>query len=351
MMVRADLDRLRERPGEPAPAERRTAVRVLVTGISGFAGPSLARALVERGPRRCTASARHPPGARRRVAPLVVPRRRRPRRRGRSRAWSAAVAPDARRRTSPAVAEPAARRRDPEAAYRVNLGGTLALLAAVRAAAPRRRACSWSARATSMARSRPRDLPVDEDTPLRPLTVYGASKAAAEVAALQWARAYGLDVVRRAPVQPHRPRAAAGLRVRGARPPGGGHRERPPAAACSRWATSIRCATSRDVRDVAAGYVALLERGRGGDGLQPLRRRGRQRRRGDRAAAHASRASRCAARIDPARRRRARRRAHRRAATRGPRRDTGWAAAHPARRHARATRARRLAAERSGRCT
>src|SRR5262249_56495182 len=45
----------------------------------------------------------------------------------------------------------------------------------------------------------PAELPIDEEVPFRPLTVYGASKAAADLTAAQWGRAYGLDVVRARP--------------------------------------------------------------------------------------------------------------------------------------------------------
>src|SRR5262249_34246882 len=93
-----------------------------------------------------------------------------------------------------AVAEPAAAEADPAAAYRVNLGGTLAGLEAARGAAPRPRGVLVSSGAGHGA-GEPGERRRAEDTPLRPLTVYGASKAAAEIAALQWGRAYGLDVV------------------------------------------------------------------------------------------------------------------------------------------------------------
>ena len=149
-----------------------------------------------------------------------------------------------------------------------------------------------SARATSTATSPAADLPITEDAPLRPLTVYGASKAAAEVAALQWERAYGLDVVVARPFNHTGPGqlpafvcAAFASQVaaieRGRQPP------------VLRSATSIRCATSPTCATSPRGYVALLERGRGGRGVQSLHRRGRQHRRDHRACCAASRASRC----------------------------------------------------------
>src|SRR5262249_56608612 len=110
----------------------------------------------------------------------------------------------------------------------------------------------------------PRELPIDEDAPLRPLTVYGASKAAADLAAAQWPRAYGLDVVRARPFSHTGPGQDA-------------------AYVCSALARQLAAIEAgrqdavlrvgnvdpvrdfSDVRDVAAGYVALLERGRTGE--------------------------------------------------------------------------------------
>jgi GDP-4-dehydro-6-deoxy-D-mannose reductase len=105
--------------------------------------------------------------------------------------------------------------------------------------------------------------PLDEDTPLRPLTVYGASKAAAELAALQWGRAYGLDVVVARPFNHTGPGqapayvcAALASQIAAIE-----HGRQPPVLAVGNL-DPIRDVS--DVRDVAAGYVALLERGRPG---------------------------------------------------------------------------------------
>src|SRR5207237_5761124 len=101
-------------------------------------------------------------------------------------------------------------------------------------------------------------------TPLRTLTVYGASKAAADLTAGQWARAYELDVVRARPFNHTGP-------------------GQDPAFVCSALARQLALIEAgrqepvlrvgnpdpvrdfSDVRDVVAGYVALLERGRTGD--------------------------------------------------------------------------------------
>jgi len=152
--------------------------------------------------------------------------------------------------------------RDPHTAYRVNLSGTLAVLAAVRSHAPRARvvvASSSSVYGAGASASRA----CDEETPLRPLTVYGASKAAADVAADQWARAYDLDVVRARPFNHTGPGQAPTF----------------VASALARQIAAVEAGKLdvvrignmdpvrdfSDVRDVAAGYVALLERGHGGE--------------------------------------------------------------------------------------
>src|SRR5207237_194027 len=93
-------------------------------------------------------------------------------------------------------------------AYAVNLLGTLTVLEAVRARAPRARLLAVAS-GDVYGIVAPAAQPIDEDTPLRPVTVYGASKVAADVAAAQWARAYGLDVVRARPFNHTGPGQAA----------------------------------------------------------------------------------------------------------------------------------------------
>jgi GDP-4-dehydro-6-deoxy-D-mannose reductase len=152
--------------------------------------------------------------------------------------------------------------RDPQAAYRVNVDGTLAVLAALRAHAPGARLL-FVGSGDAYGAVHSDELPIDEDVPLRPLSVYGASKAAADLTASQWGRAYGLDVVRARPFNHTGPGQS-------------------PSFVCPALAKQVaeieagrRPATLRvgnldpvrdlsDVRDVAAGYVALLERGMSG---------------------------------------------------------------------------------------
>ena len=84
---------------------------------------------------------------------------------------------------------------DPLGTWDVNLGGTLALLEALREAAPEARALVVSS-GEIHGRVPLEDLPVGPDTPLRPLSPYGASKAAADLAAGQYRAAYGLPALR-----------------------------------------------------------------------------------------------------------------------------------------------------------
>jgi GDP-4-dehydro-6-deoxy-D-mannose reductase len=235
-------------------------MRTFVTGIGGFAGPWLARALLERGDE---------------VHGLVRGGGPWPRLDGLSIALHRGdlgddgmadllrdLRPDAIVHLAALSFVPACEQ-DPADAYRTNVGGTLAILAAVRAHAPRARVLVVTS-ADAYGAPLPADLPLSEETPFRPLTVYGASKAAADIAAAQWARAYGLDVVRARPFNHTGPGQAA-------------------AFVCSALARQLALIEAgrqdpvlrvgnpdpvrdfSDVRDVVAGYLALLERGRTGD--------------------------------------------------------------------------------------
>jgi len=83
---------------------------------------------------------------------------------------------------------------DPTASFRVNIEGTAHVLDAARAAGVRRTIVIGSAE--EYGRVEPGDLPLREDTPLRPSTPYGVSKIAASFLAVQAHVAYGLDVIR-----------------------------------------------------------------------------------------------------------------------------------------------------------
>ncbi len=84
---------------------------------------------------------------------------------------------------------------DPLGTWDVNLGGTLALLEALRAGTPEVRALIVSS-GEIYGRVAQDDLPVGPETPLRPLSPYGASKAAADLAAAQYRASYGVPALR-----------------------------------------------------------------------------------------------------------------------------------------------------------
>jgi len=239
-------------------------MRVLVTGIGGFAGPVVADALraaghevlglVQSGPVSPRLAALGLPAGALHVGDVTDAA-------GLGRVVAGAR-PDAVVHLAGLTFVPAAER-DPSETYRVNVGGLLALLAAVRAEAPKARVLAVGSADVYGAVERS-ELPVREETPFRPVTVYGASKAAADLAAGQWARAYGLDVVRARPFNHTGPGQDA-------------------AFVCSALARQVAAIEAgkqdsvlrvgnvdpvrdfSDVRDIAAGYVALLERGHSGD--------------------------------------------------------------------------------------
>jgi GDP-4-dehydro-6-deoxy-D-mannose reductase len=232
-------------------------MRVLVTGAGGFVGPYLVRALAEHGHEvhglvRAATSAERLAGERLTVhngdvldAPAMAE-------------IVARVRPDAVCHLAALSFVPAAER-DPASAYRVNVDGTLVVLAALREHAPGARLL-YVGSSDAYGAVLSDDLPIDEDVAFRPLTVYGASKAAAELTAAQWGRAYGIDVVRARPVNhtgsgqspvfvcPALARQIADIEA-GRQPP------------VLRVGNLDPVRDLSDVRDVAAGYVALVERG------------------------------------------------------------------------------------------
>ena len=238
-------------------------MRVLVTGIGGFVGPYVAAALgagghevhgmVRTDASRRTLVARAPGCGALHVADVCVP--------AAVRAVVDAVRPDGVVHLA-GVSPVALAEADPAAAYAVNVGGTLAVLAAVRASVPRARVVVVTSSHAYGAVER-RELPLTEEVPFRPLTVYGASKAAADLAAAQWGRAYGLDVVCARPFNHTGP----------------GQRADFVCSAVARQLAAIEAGRQEpvvqvgdpdpvrdfsDVRDIAAGHVALLERGQRG---------------------------------------------------------------------------------------
>jgi GDP-4-dehydro-6-deoxy-D-mannose reductase len=151
---------------------------------------------------------------------------------------------------------------NPAETFRVNVGGTQAVLEAARmAGCPVRVLCVGSAEAYGESARLGR--PLEETDPLLPASPYGSSKAAAEAAALRCGETHGLHVVRVRPFPHTGPRHAPQFvypdlarqlcEIRGGRR----------AARIQVGHLEARRDLS-DVRDVAAAYVAALERGEPG---------------------------------------------------------------------------------------
>lgn len=233
-------------------------MRALVTGIDGFAGRHLAAVLrrrgadlhgtVRRGERIASLAALDAASLR----PLDV-------------SDGAAVANAVAAVTPDVVFHLAARTfvpdgaADPAGVFTVNALGTLHLLAGVARHAPRCRVVVVGS-ADAYGAVPDAAQPIGESVPLRPLSAYGASKAAAEVVAAQWADGGGLDVVRVRPfnhIGPGQdPRFVSADFAR-------------QLVAVARGAAAARIEVGdlepvrdfTDVRDVAAAYVAIAERG------------------------------------------------------------------------------------------
>jgi GDP-4-dehydro-6-deoxy-D-mannose reductase len=84
---------------------------------------------------------------------------------------------------------------EPVDTWEVNLGGTIGLLEALRTTAPTTPALIVTS-GEIHGRVPVDELPVTADTPLRPISPYGASKAAADLAAGQYRAAYGIHALR-----------------------------------------------------------------------------------------------------------------------------------------------------------
>ena len=146
---------------------------------------------------------------------------------------------------------------EPVETFRVNAEGTLNVLDAARLAGARRVLAITSA--DLYGRLTEADMPLREEQPLRPVTPYGASKAAADMLCIQAGLGHGLDVVR---VQPS--------------PSGRSERQVRCVCVASRIAAAERSGETRvrvesldaagftDVRDVVQAYRAPMADGEAG---------------------------------------------------------------------------------------
>src|SRR5262245_56969017 len=151
---------------------------------------------------------------------------------------------------------------EPEAAWQGNLSATRCLYEAVLRWGGRPRILAVGSGMIYGDPERP-DQVFTEDSPLRPTSPYGASKAAADLVGYQVTRSHGLDVVRARPFNHIGPRQSPQFAVanfarqlaeirRGLRP------------ALLETGDLGACRDLTDVRDVAEAYLLLLERGRPG---------------------------------------------------------------------------------------
>jgi GDP-4-dehydro-6-deoxy-D-mannose reductase len=234
-------------------------VRFLVTGASGFAGRHLCELLSARGHEVHAAvhtRAKDMPGQPAGIYVLDVTDA------GAAESVVREVAPDGVFHLAGQAFVPDSQQQ-PGRTFEVNTIGTVNVLAAVRAARPQARVLAvGSAEVYGLVGDA--DLPIDEACPFRPLNSYAASKAAADLAAYQWAVGEGLDVVRARPFN----HTGAGQRR---------------SFVCPDFASQlaeIECGSRpphlqvgdldvyrdfSDVRDVVAAYLAIWERGRTGE--------------------------------------------------------------------------------------
>jgi GDP-4-dehydro-6-deoxy-D-mannose reductase len=248
------------------PAERRQnkSMRILVTGVTGFAGSWLAEALLAHGGQQLSGlslSARWPDYCRHlaerihlhpcdlaRIADVeAILRQEQP-----EQIYHLAGYPHTGRSF-----------REPEAAWAGNLSATRGLLEAVVRWGGKPRILAVSSGLIYGDPERPGEV-FDENTPLRPSSPYATSKAAADLVSYQYTKSAGLDIVRARPFNHFGPRQAPDFAVasfarqlaeirRGARPP----------VLETGDLSAERDLT--DVRDVVSAYLRLMDKGEKGE--------------------------------------------------------------------------------------
>ena len=163
-----------------------------------------------------------------------------------------------------AQSNPQASLADPRGTWALNLGATLNLLEAVKAAAlePKPRVILVSS-GVCYGNPGPEHLPVREDCPLRPNNPYAASKAAADLLGIQHHLAYGTDVIMVRPFNHAGPRQTAtyvlaALANQVAEVEAG-------RKACVQVGNLEVVRDFTDVRNVVRGYRLLAQHGKAGE--------------------------------------------------------------------------------------
>ncbi len=239
------------------------AQRVLVTGVNGFVGPYLARALVERGHRVAAthygAFAPHPV-----PLPPIEPLVELDVRDGDAVAGAiASTRPDAIIHLA-GFSEPQRSMAQPALTTQINVIGTFHVLEAVARVAPSAR-CVVVGSGDVYGAQEPGSAPFTEDSPIRPTNPYAVTKAAADWLAGGYACGpQRLDVVRVRPFNHTGPGQQRGLVC-----PDFAYGIAALAAAGARSGTlavgNLDAAKDfSDVRDIARGYVLALEQGERG---------------------------------------------------------------------------------------
>jgi GDP-4-dehydro-6-deoxy-D-mannose reductase len=165
-----------------------------------------------------------------------------------------------------ALSSPADSFQNPRLTYQVNFTGTFNLLSAWRQAEFESRFLFVSS-SQVYGQTSEQQLPLREDTPVRPASPYGGSKAAAEMLAVQFFESYRLPIIRVRPFNHTGPRQG-------------------PDYVCSSLARQVAeielglrapsvsvgnldaCRDFSDVRDIVSGYHLLLEKGQAGEVYQ-----------------------------------------------------------------------------------
>lgn len=239
-------------------------MRILITGITGFAGGYLAEALLAQGKADIHGIARQTqwPPALAHLARFVT-----------LHACDLTQADELTRLLKEVNAEQiyhlagyadvGTSYREPDQAWEGNLAATRGLLAAMAQALPKARMV-YVGSGLVYGAPLPGHGPLDEDAVLRPGSPYAASKAAADLACYQVTRSPGLEIVRARPFNHVGPRQSAQFAV-------ANFARQIAAIDLGLQAPTLETGNLKsqrdlsDVRDVVAAYIALMNRGRAGE--------------------------------------------------------------------------------------